>query len=150
MYDACSLASNAADNAILVSFNYRLGPLGFLALADAGIGGNMAIQDYLAALTWVKENIASFGGDPAKVLLFGQSAGGDNSFVVSTLPEAKGLVSAVAVQSGGGQDLTPLKTAHLTATSYAKTLGCDTKDVSFAVPLRSFTSFDASPENTLY
>ncbi|KAK4068211.1 uncharacterized protein Triagg1_7454 [Trichoderma aggressivum f. europaeum] len=89
LYHSCNLA-------IVAKFNYRLGPLGFLALPDAGIRGNMAIQDYLAALTWVKHNIRAFGGDSTKVMLFGQSADADDTFVVSTLPEAKHLISAAS------------------------------------------------------
>lgn len=126
LYDACSLVSDS----VVVTFNYRLGPLGFLALERAGVGGNMAIQDYLAALQWVREEISHFGGDNRKVLLFGQSAGAADSFVVSTLDEAKDLVAAVALESGGGQDLTPNALAQDVGQSYAQTLGCSADDVS--------------------
>lgn len=61
LYDGCNIAQ---DNALLVSINYRLGPLGFLALEGAGIKGNQAIQDLLLGLEWVQKNIAAFGGDP--------------------------------------------------------------------------------------
>ncbi|KAM6483942.1 Carboxylesterase [Trichoderma sp. SZMC 28011] len=125
LYDSCNLATDA----IVVKFNYRLGPLGFLALPGAGIRGNMAIQDYLAALTWVKHNIKAFGGDSAKVMLFGQSAGADDTFVVSTLPEAKHLISAAVMESGGGQDVAPYKTATYTGQSFAKTLNCRSDDL---------------------
>ena len=57
LYDGCNIASG---DAMLVSINYRLGPLGFLALDSAGIAGNQAIQDILLALEWVQENIAAF------------------------------------------------------------------------------------------
>lgn len=90
----------------------------------------MAIQDYLAALTWVKHNIKAFGGDSTKVMLFGQSAGADDTFVVSTLPEAKHLISAAVMESGGGQDVAPYKTATYTGQSFAKTLNCRSDDVS--------------------
>ncbi|KAF5004289.1 hypothetical protein FDECE_9199 [Fusarium decemcellulare] len=126
LYDACNLATDA----VVVSFNYRLGPLGFLGLASAGIKGNMAIKDYMAALTWVKENIAAFGGNSEKVMLFGQSAGADDTFVFSTLPQAKHLVSSAILESGGGQDLTPYGTAQLTGASFAKTLGCGETDLA--------------------
>lgn len=125
LYDACSLATDS----IVVTFNYRLGPLGFLSLEKAGIAGNMAIQDYLAALSWVKEDISHFGGDPGKVLLFGQSAGAAGTFVVSTLPEAKNLIKAAVMESGGGQDLTPSKIAQDVGESYAGVLKCSTNDV---------------------
>jgi len=71
LYDGAHLAAN--HNVILVSFNYRLGALGFLA-AD-GLTGNYGILDQQAALTWVQKNIRAFGGDPAKVTIFGESAG---------------------------------------------------------------------------
>lgn len=125
LYNACGLASDA----IVVIFNYRLGPLGFLSLASAGIQGNMAIQDYLAALRWVKSHIGSFGGDPAKVVLFGHSAGAVDAFVVSTLPEAKMLLSAAAMESGGGHDLTPFAMAQIAGESYAQAVGCNATDV---------------------
>jgi carboxylesterase type B len=125
LYNACHLASDS----IVVKFNYRLGPLGFLALPDAGIRANMAIQDYLAALTWVKRNIGAFGGNPSKVMLFGQSSGADDTFVVSTLPEAKSLISAAVMESGGGLDMIPYETAKYTGRSFAKTLNCSSEDV---------------------
>jgi carboxylesterase type B len=61
LYDGCNVAST---NAIAVAINYRLGPLGFISLKDAGFGGNQGIQDILLALQWVQDNIAAFGGDP--------------------------------------------------------------------------------------
>ncbi len=61
LYDGCNLAKH---NTLVVSINYRLGPLGFLALESAGIGGNFGIQDILLGLQWIQSNIAAFGGDP--------------------------------------------------------------------------------------
>ena len=61
LYDGCNLAEH---NTLVVSINYRLGPLGFLALESAGIGGNFGIQDILLGLQWIQSNIAAFGGDP--------------------------------------------------------------------------------------
>lgn len=65
LYDGCNVAQ---EDALLVTVNYRLGPLGFLALESAGIRGNQGIQDLLLALEWVKTNIAGFGGDPVSRL----------------------------------------------------------------------------------
>lgn len=65
LYDGCNLAN---DGSILVSINYRLGPLGFMALNTAGIYGNQGIQDVLLGLEWVQKSIASFGGDPVSLL----------------------------------------------------------------------------------
>ena len=66
-YNGCNLATDS----IVVSINYRLGPLGFLALDSAGIGGNFGIQDQLLGLSWVQKNIQAFGGDPVSVALAG-------------------------------------------------------------------------------
>ena len=60
LYNGCNIATDA----IIVTINYRLGPLGFLALESAGVGGNMAIQDILLGLEWIQSNIAAFGGNP--------------------------------------------------------------------------------------
>ena len=100
---AGSLVRNG--DAVVVTINYRLGALGFLGhrdLADPdGLVGNWGMQDQLAALRWVHDNIAAFGGDPGNVTIFGESAGG---FSVATLlgtPAAKGLFRRAIVQSGG-------------------------------------------------
>jgi len=91
---------------VLVTINYRLGVFGFLALPElaseqGGSSGNYGLMDMVAALTWVKKNIAAFGGDPHCVTIFGESAG---SFAVSTLmaaPSAQGLFHRAIGQSGG-------------------------------------------------
>jgi para-nitrobenzyl esterase len=96
----------AVDNDIvLVSFNYRLGVLGFTYLAELGgpdfMGsGSVGIQDAAAALRWVEENIASFGGDPGNVTIFGESAGAMSVGTLLALPEAKGLFHRAILQSG--------------------------------------------------
>jgi para-nitrobenzyl esterase len=66
LYDGCNLAQ---DDAILVTINYRLGPLGFLSLRSAGIQGNQGIQDLLMGLEWIQSNIAAFGGDSVALQL---------------------------------------------------------------------------------
>ncbi|XDG01062.1 hypothetical protein ABKA04_000677 [Annulohypoxylon sp. FPYF3050] len=120
----------SAQDSIIVSVNYRLGPLGFLALEDLGLTGNYALQDQLLALRWVKENIANFGGDPEKILLFGESAGAIDSFTLSTLPEIKELVRAVALESGGGRDLATLADSKVWYSEFLDAMNCTTADVS--------------------
>lgn len=73
LYDGAQLA--ASGNVVVVTLNYRLGSLGFLAAAELGLTGNYGILDQRAALRWVAENIRAFGGDPRQVTLFGESAG---------------------------------------------------------------------------
>jgi para-nitrobenzyl esterase len=97
------------DGVILVTLNYRLGVLGFFAhpalTAAAGPGEPLAsygLMDQIAALQWVKRNIAAFGGDPANVTLFGESAGGGDTLGLMASPLAKGLFAKAIVESGGG------------------------------------------------
>lgn len=94
-------SSFARDGVILVSLNYRLGALGFLAHPGFE-GGNFGLWDQVAALRWVKANIARFGGDPANVTLFGESAGGEDVIALMTAGPAKGLFQKAIVESGGG------------------------------------------------
>lgn len=94
----------ARDGVVLVAINYRLGPLGYFAhpALGKGQGGNYGLMDQVAALQWVKRNIAAFGGDPANVTVFGESAGGASTLAILATPSAKGLFHKAAVQSGGG------------------------------------------------
>ncbi len=105
LYDGRELA--ARQGAVVVTMNYRLGAFGFFthaglnAESDAGVSGNYGILDQQAALRWVRDNIRHFGGDPSKVLLFGESAGGQNSLIHLVSPGSKGLLASMVVQSGG-------------------------------------------------
>ena len=106
-YNGGNLA--ASQNVIVVSLNYRLGPFGWLrheALRAAALGpeersGNFGTLDLIAALRWVQKNIAAFGGDPRRVTVFGESAGGVNIFSLLVSPKAKGLFHRAIIQSGG-------------------------------------------------
>jgi para-nitrobenzyl esterase len=95
----------ARQGCVLVSFNYRLSGLGFLAhpalTAESGASGNYALHDVLAALRWVQANIAGFGGDPDCVTIFGQSAGAAIINVLMGVNETRGLVHRCIVHSGG-------------------------------------------------
>jgi para-nitrobenzyl esterase len=96
----------AKKGVIVVTINYRLGPLGFLAhpalTAESGEGrsGNYGVLDQIAALKWVRDNIAPFGGDPQKVTVFGESAGGVSASVLAASPRAKGLFQRLISESG--------------------------------------------------
>lgn len=85
----------------------------------------MAIKDALLALQWVQSHGALFGGDVHGVMMFGQSAGADNVFVLSSLREAKPLLSGVVLESGGGIDVIPPDIADYSAKSFIETLGCN-------------------------
>ncbi len=93
------------DDVVVVSINHRLGALGYLHLDDMGGGGfsgagTAGIRDIVAALEWVRDNIAAFGGDPGNVTIFGESGGGAKVSVLMALPAAKGLFHKAIVQSG--------------------------------------------------
>lgn len=105
-YDGSAFAQ---DGIVTVSLNYRLGRLGFFAhpallATDERPTGNFGFLDQLAALAWVQRNIAAFGGDPERVTLMGQSAGGASVLALLTSPAGKGLFQQVVVLSGGGRD----------------------------------------------
>jgi len=89
---------------VVVSLNHRLGPLGFLNLAPYGekyaSSANLGMLDIIAALEWVRDNIANFGGDPSNVTIFGQSGGGGKVGALMAMPAAKGLFHRAIVQSG--------------------------------------------------
>ncbi|MDL2234226.1 carboxylesterase family protein [Ruminococcaceae bacterium OttesenSCG-928-L11] len=93
---------------ILVTINYRLGALGFLAHPELsaedpdGHSGNYGILDQIAALKWVYENIAAFGGDPGRITVFGQSAGAMSVQTLVSSPLTRGMIAGAILQSGGG------------------------------------------------
>jgi len=96
-YDGAALA---ARGIVVVSLSYRLGAFGFLAHPDLGPGsGNFGLLDVLAALAWVQENIAAFGGDPNQVTVAGQSCGGAIAAILAFSPLARGLVHRVVIES---------------------------------------------------
>ncbi|MEO6358507.1 MAG: carboxylesterase family protein [Ferruginibacter sp.] len=117
IYDGTSFAKKGS---ILVTFNYRLGIEGFLKIK--GVPTNIGIRDQLAALTWVRDNIAAFGGDPEQVTLFGESAGGMSVAVLTVCPAAKGLFKRAIMLSGSGQSVLSSKQAEKIAASYAREL----------------------------
>jgi para-nitrobenzyl esterase len=107
-------APSAERGVVFVSFNYRLGRFGFFAHPaltkedPSGLLGNYGFLDQIAALEWVKRNVAAFGGDPGNVTIFGESAGGGSVHMLMTSPLAKGLFHKAIVQSGGGRSRGPI------------------------------------------
>ena len=130
VYDGSQFARRGL---VFVSFNYRLGRFGFFAhpaLTTASKGeplGNYGYMDQIGALEWVRRNIAAFGGDPGKVTLFGESAGGGSVLTMITSPLAKGLVHKAIIESGGGRgSLMPprdLTAAEKVGVAFAKGTG---------------------------
>nr|WP_221379145.1 carboxylesterase family protein [Actinoplanes polyasparticus] len=104
LYDGESLA--ARGETITVTFNYRLGVLGFLSHPELAaesaqqVSGNYGILDQIAALTWVRDNIAAFGGNPGRVTIAGESAGGESVCLLGASPLARGLVHSIIGSSG--------------------------------------------------
>ncbi|WP_405586119.1 carboxylesterase/lipase family protein [Streptomyces sp. NBC_01092] len=127
MYDGSAFAR---DGVVLVTLNYRLGIPGFLHLP--GAPANRGLLDVVAALTWVQENIAAFGGDPHQVTLFGQSAGATIVGGVLATPEAAGLFRRAIVQSGSGLGAFTSEQAERVTRAAAEALGIEPRVDAFA------------------
>jgi para-nitrobenzyl esterase len=137
LYDGTYLAKRGV---VLVSVAYRLGAFGFLAhpqlsAEQGGHSGNYGLMDQIAGLQWVKRNIAAFGGDPSRVTIFGESAGGISVSMLSASPLAKGLFRGAISESGGnfgperqagnegGENMDSLVTAEKNGTAFLAKLG---------------------------
>lgn len=152
VYDGANFAKSGV---VLVSFNYRLGRFGFFAhpALSQAIGhseplGNYGYMDQLAALKWVQRNARAFGGDPANVTVFGESAGGASVLALMTSPLSTGLFSKAIVQSGGGRgallpmreigtDKPGLPSAESVGTAFAHAAGIDGNDANALARLRA-------------
>jgi para-nitrobenzyl esterase len=118
-YEAGSGTQMAGDGAafarghglVVVSFNYRLGALGFLEVPGEWPTGSFGLHDQVAALRWVRENIAGFGGDPGRVTVYGLSAGGKSVTALLASPLARGLIWRAASSSGGDHVKSPAQGA---------------------------------------
>lgn len=125
IYDARRLASRG--DIVVVTINYRLGALGFLAhpaLGRDGAIGNYGLADQQAALRWVRDNIAGFGGDPQRVTIAGESAGGMSVCDHLVAPGSVGLFDAAIIQSAPCQAQYDLPAAQQASTQYAAEIGC--------------------------
>jgi len=137
-YNGWALAKRGV---VVVTTNYRLGPLGFLAHPELTAespqhaSGNYAILDHVAALQWVQKNIAAFGGDPANVTIFGESAGSWSVNTTQATPLAKGLFHKAIGESGAQFARTPtLSQAEQGGVALAKAVGADSLTALRAVP----------------
>ncbi|MCU0311872.1 MAG: carboxylesterase/lipase family protein [Acidimicrobiales bacterium] len=125
VYDGALLA--AERDVVVVTFNYRLGALGFLSLE--GAVAEVGLLDQVAVLEWVRDEIAVFGGDPGCVTVFGESAGAGSVLSLLAMPAAKGLVHRAVVQSGATDLLLDRDRARLVAGAFAQAAGVDVDDL---------------------
>jgi para-nitrobenzyl esterase len=126
-YDGAQLAR--LGDVVVVTVNHRLASFGYLHLADLGgppefaEAGVTGIMDLVASLEWVRDNIEKFGGDPSKVMIFGQSGGGAKTSTILATPSAKGLFHSAAVQSGSSLRLSTPEQAGKRAEALLAKLG---------------------------
>jgi para-nitrobenzyl esterase len=121
----------ARDGVVLVSFNYRLGVDGFALLP--GAPANRGLLDQIAALEWVRDNIAAFGGDPGNVTVFGESAGAMSVTTLLSLPRAQGLFARAITQSGSVQAAADPADAALVTKELGLALGREPTAANLAV-----------------
>lgn len=126
-YDGAQLAR--FGNVVVVTVNHRLAAFGYANLIDAGapedfaFAGVCGIMDLVASLEWVRDNIANFGGDPGRVMIFGQSGGGAKTTALLGTPAAKGLFHRAAVQSGSALRFVTREDSAKTAELFISKLG---------------------------
>ncbi|WP_053219302.1 carboxylesterase/lipase family protein [Virgibacillus senegalensis] len=113
LYNGARLAGQ--NDVVVVTLNYRLGALGFLHLAglDDRFSANLGLLDQVAALRWVKNNIAAFGGDPGQVTIFGESAGSMSIAALLAMPQADGLFHKAIMESGASQVVPSGQALHI-------------------------------------
>ncbi len=132
VYDGTALARRG--DVVVVTVNHRLGILGFLYLKEQGgaefaSSGNAGMLDLVAALEWVRDNIAAFGGDPSNVTIFGESGGGAKVSTLLAMPAARGMFHRAIVQSGPGLRARSPKQAAELASSVMSGLGIAAGDM---------------------
>ncbi len=139
-YDGSTLA---AQGVVVVSMNYRVGALGFLATpqldGESGASGMWGLLDQIAALQWVRQNIAKFGGDPSRVTVFGESAGAHAVGLLLASPKARGLVHGAILQSGAFWE-----TQHGSITTHEEQLSKGADFVASFPPGTDLRSVDAA------
>jgi para-nitrobenzyl esterase len=129
IYNGTSLAVNG--NLIVVSINYRLGPLGFLKLSQYGHGyeDNLGLLDQIAALKWVKKNIEVFGGDPDNITVMGESAGAISISHLLSIPQVNKLFSRAIIESGSLKAMNTEEKAVKISSMLLKKLGIDENSI---------------------
>jgi para-nitrobenzyl esterase len=142
-------------DAVIVTIQYRLGPLGFLVHPGLepenanGTAGNYAVLDQILALKWVQNNIANFGGDPTKVMIFGESAGGINVGNLLTTPLAAGLFQRACIQSAMPvvNTYSDSKTKGINYVADFTTTGNDVQKIAYmrSLPSDSLVKYETSP-----
>ncbi|CAJ0940445.1 unnamed protein product [Ranitomeya imitator] len=132
LYDGEELALRG--KVIVVTLNYRVGPLGFLSTGDASAPGNYGLWDQHMAIAWVKRNIAAFGGDPSNITIFGESAGGASVSLQTLTPYNVGLIRRAITQSGVGLCPWAIQREPLMwAKQLATNVGCPVDDTATLV-----------------
>jgi para-nitrobenzyl esterase len=120
------------SDVVVVTVQYRLGALGFLSLpaldAESGTSGNLGLRDQVTALRWVQANIDAFGGDPERVMIFGESAGAINTCALLATPAAAGLFHRAGMQSAGCNNITQVA-AQAVGVQAAALLECAADDL---------------------
>jgi para-nitrobenzyl esterase len=148
----------ASGDVVVVTVNHRLGALGFFGLGDDRVpdAGQAGMLDLVAALTWVRENIAAFGGDPGNVTVFGQSGGGMKISALMAMPSAAGLFHKAIIQSGAGLQLVSHEGGAQLSSALLRVLGIEAGDLDAlrAVPARQlvgaqFAAMAAAPDAPL-
>jgi para-nitrobenzyl esterase len=131
-HDGAQMARN--HDVVQVSINHRLNVLGFLDLAEVGGAAyedsvNCSMMDCIAALRWVQENIANFGGNPDRVMIYGQSGGGSKVTTLLGMPAGKGMIHRASVQSGGGGNIPDAAHSREFARQTIRELGLAPNDI---------------------
>jgi carboxylesterase type B len=138
----------ARDGTVCVTINYRVGPDGFLYLGEDN--ANRGLLDQIAALQWVQENIAAFGGDPHNVTVFGESAGALSIGTLLAVPRAEGLFRRAIAQSGAAHHVSSAATAQRIAQRFAERLGvAATREALAGVPLERLMAGQVALEQDL-
>ena len=140
--------SFAHEGVVLVTLNYRLGSVGFLELGDldpneAG-SGNVGLLDQIAALEWVRDNIASFGGDPGNVTIFGESAGAMSVSLLLSMPRARGLFHKAIAQSGAASAAKTPEQSQADLAEFLVATGLQTVEQLRAAPIEQLLAGHAT------